>query len=131
MGRNSLQLAAEARGLNAMPRLDRDRVFQLKQEALRTIWEAEREREKGRKGRKWRREARGGEEQFAAFRREQGPPLERYATFCVLAEKFGPDWRKWPDEYRRPDNAAVARFAAEHAARWVIMPGCNGCWIGS
>ncbi len=32
------QLAAEARGLNALPRLDRDRVFQLKQQALRAIW---------------------------------------------------------------------------------------------
>ena len=66
----------------------------------------------GEKGRSRERE-RGT--QFAAFRREQGASLERFATFCVLAEKFGPDWRKWPEEYRRPDNAAVARFAAEHS----------------
>ena len=83
-----------------MPRLDRDRVFHLKQQALRAIWGGG-------------EPARDGE--FAAFRREQGASLERFATFCALAEKFGPDWRKWPEEYRRPDNAAVARFAAEHS----------------
>ena len=58
----------------------------------------------------------GGDDKFTAFRREQGVSLERFAAFCVLAEKFGPDWRKWPEEYRRADNAAVVRFAAEHSS---------------
>ena len=104
------RLAAEARELNALPRLDRDRVFHLKQRALRAIWGEERkgEGEKGRKGE-------GEEDQFTAFRCTQGAALERFATFCVLAENFGRDWRKWPEEFRRPDNAAVARFAAEHS----------------
>jgi 4-alpha-glucanotransferase len=99
LGPQLAQLAAEARGLNALPRLDRDRVFHLKQQALRAIWGEG---------------ATDGE--YAAFRREQGASLERFAVFCVLAEEFGPDWRKWPEEYRRPDNTAVARFAAEHAS---------------
>ena len=30
---------------------------------------------------------------FIAFRREQGVSLERFATFCTLAEEFGHDWR--------------------------------------
>jgi 4-alpha-glucanotransferase len=111
-------LAAEARGLNALPRLDRDRVFHLKQQALRAIWEkgGKGEGETGRGGEE--ETGRGGEEEyrFTAFRREQGASLERFATFCALAEKHGPDWRKWPDEYRRPENAAVARFAAEHSS---------------
>ncbi len=111
LGPQLARLATEARGLNALPRLDRDRVFHLKQEALRAIWgtggKGERERGGGGEGEKVR---------FTAFRREQGVSLERYATFCVLAEKFGSDWRKWPGEYRRPDNAAVVRFAADHAS---------------
>jgi 4-alpha-glucanotransferase len=108
------QLAAEAHALNALPRLDRDRVFHLKQQALRAIWGegiADGAMLPSHSG-----SVAGGEGlQLAAFRREQGPSLERFATFCALAEQFGPDWRKWPDEYRRPGNGAVARFAAEHA----------------
>jgi len=97
LGLQLAQLAAEARGLNALPQLDRDRVFHLKQQALRAIWGEG---------------AVDGE--FTTFRREQGMSLERFATFCALAEKFGPDWRTWPAEYRQPDHAAVARFAATH-----------------
>ena len=105
LGPELARLAAEARGLNALPRLDRDRVFHLKQEALRAIWE---------KGR-GEGDAGADAEQFAAFRREQGVSLERFATFNALAEQFGRDWRKWPDEYRRPDNSAVETFAAQHS----------------
>jgi len=99
LGPQLARLAVEARGLNALPRLDRDRVFHLKQQALRAVW--------------GQGAADGG---FTAFRREQGISLERFATFCALAERFGPDWRNWPGEYRRPDAATVARFAAEHSA---------------
>jgi 4-alpha-glucanotransferase len=84
--------AAEARALNETPRLDRDRVFKLKQKALRTIWDA-------------------ADDSFDAFRREQGPSLERFAVYCALAERFGPDWRNWPAGCRRPDTC-VARYAA-------------------
>ena len=38
LGSQLALLAREAHGLNALPRLDRDRVFQLKQQALRAIW---------------------------------------------------------------------------------------------
>ena len=92
------RLAAEARALNALPRLDRDRVFHLKQQALRATWGEG-----------------SADAEFIAFRRQQGRSLERFATFCVLAEKFGPDWRKWPVEYRRPDNAAVTDLAARQS----------------
>ena len=99
LGPELARLAAQARSLNDLPQLDRDRVFHLKQQALRAIW------------------GQGvADGQFMAFRREQEVSLERFATFCVLAENLGPDWRKWPEEYRRPDHAAVARFAAEHAS---------------
>ena len=136
LGPQLARWAAEARELNALPRLDRDRVFHLKQQALRAIW-GQGEKfpspdqpsvgarrgtggEGGQLGTILPRpgplpEGEGGGE-FTAFRREQGASLERFATFCVLAEKFGPDWHKWPEEYRRPDNAAVAQFAAGHSS---------------
>jgi 4-alpha-glucanotransferase len=123
-------LAAEARALNAVPRLDRDRVFHLKQQALRAIWGSGADYlpspiRSGAGGDEFlpsptcctQQEGRGagGEGQFQAFRREQGTSLERFAMFCALAEKHGPDYRKWPEEYRRPDHTAVTRFAAENA----------------
>jgi 4-alpha-glucanotransferase len=116
LGPQLAPLADEARRLNAVPRLDRNRVFNLKQQALRAIWNGGSEylpsptcctQQDGRGA--------GGEGEFAAFRREQGPALDRFAAFCLLAEKCGPDWRKWPEEYRRPDNAAVTRLMDEHA----------------
>jgi 4-alpha-glucanotransferase len=104
-------LAAAGRILNATPRLDRDRVFELKHKALMMIWET-----CGEGDSPVFADTKTGTVPFDAFRREQGPPLERFATFCALAEKFGPDWRTWPIEYRRPDGSTVAQFAAEHAA---------------
>jgi 4-alpha-glucanotransferase len=60
---------------------------------------------------------------FVAFRSDGGERLERQALFDALHEHFFSsddarwDWRGWPEDYRRPDNAAVARFAADHAER--------------
>ncbi|HVV48869.1 MAG TPA: 4-alpha-glucanotransferase, partial [Polyangia bacterium] len=48
---------------------------------------------------------------------EQGRALAQFATFCALAELHGRDWRGWPEDLRRPEGAAVARFATEHARR--------------
>lgn len=93
-------LAAAGRALNQDRRIDRDRVLRLKLDALERLW------------------ARfDGDSAFDRYRAEQGPPLETFATFCVLAERHGGGWPAWPAEYRRPDAPAVARFAAEHAGR--------------
>jgi malto-oligosyltrehalose trehalohydrolase/4-alpha-glucanotransferase len=57
---------------------------------------------------------------FAAFRREQGEPLERFCLFQALREHFAAsdparaDWRTWPEDYRDAGSAAAARFRAEH-----------------
>ncbi len=57
-----------------------------------------------------------------AFREQAGDVLERHARFEALhAHLYASDpslwqWRSWPAEYRAPDNPAVARFAADHAA---------------
>lgn len=58
---------------------------------------------------------------FAAFRAAQGPELEDFATYEVLAEHFGAprapatDWSAWPAPYRDPRSDAVAAFRREHA----------------
>ncbi|MFI5931674.1 4-alpha-glucanotransferase [Actinoplanes sp. NPDC051494] len=36
------------------------------------------------------------------------PGLTDFATFCVLAEKHGADWHRWPAEFRRPGTPEVA-----------------------
>lgn len=101
-------LAAAGRALNARRRIERDAIFRLKLEALERLWV----RFRGGSASSGQHQAR-----FERFRAEQGQALEQFATFCALAERYGPDWRAWPEAYRRPDAPAVARFAAEHAER--------------
>ena len=44
---------------------------------------------------------------LAAFRDERGEPLERYATFCALAERHGLPWQDWPEGLvAEPDRVA-------------------------
>jgi 4-alpha-glucanotransferase len=46
--------------------------------------------------------------EYDAYRDRQGRPLTDWATWCVLAEIYGPDWRTWPAGLSRPDSDAVA-----------------------
>jgi 4-alpha-glucanotransferase len=87
-------LAETARALNAVRRIDRDRVWELKRRALDVIWRTF-----------------GGDPAFEQYRREEGEALERFATCCALAECHGPAWRRWPEEHRDPASPGVARFA--------------------
>jgi 4-alpha-glucanotransferase len=48
---------------------------------------------------------------------EMPADLRDFATFCVLAERRGPDWRKWPSYLRRPGHPAVAAVREELADR--------------
>jgi len=93
-------LSTMGRELNQHPRIRRDEIFRLKQQALERIFAQF-----------------PGAAAFDAFRREQGGPLRQFATYCVLVERFGADWSQWSAEYRRPDAPGVAPFAAEHARR--------------
>jgi 4-alpha-glucanotransferase len=99
-------LAAEGKKLNGQRRIDRDAVFRLKIEALRRIYE------KGVRNLFYRR---------PSGRWTQKVPdtflLERFATFCALAEAHGADWRMWPGRYRHPDSSAVRQFAEKQAGR--------------
>ena len=94
------RLVAEGRALNADRRIDRSAVFALKQEALRQLW----------------KRSHGAEPGFEAFRRQQGAQLEQFATYCAISESQQQSyWRMWPEELRRPDHAAVTRWANDHA----------------
>lgn len=94
-------LEADALALDADRLIDRSRVLAVKRAALERIWAAS------------VHDARA----FEAWRAERGRSLERWAVFCVLSERFGPGWHAWPEAYRDPDGAAVARAAQEDAER--------------
>jgi 4-alpha-glucanotransferase/(1->4)-alpha-D-glucan 1-alpha-D-glucosylmutase len=54
---------------------------------------------------------------FSHFRETRGLALRRHALHEALAEVHGPRWREWPEAFRNPGSAEVARFAAQHANR--------------
>jgi 4-alpha-glucanotransferase len=100
LGDDLKRFTDDGRKLNALPRIERDKVFALKQSACETIWA------------RFRNVA-----GFGHFRAEQGRSLDEFAIYCVLAEKYGGDWRNWPVEYRRCDSPAVKAFAREQQNR--------------
>jgi len=93
-------LAEAGTALNKTPRIDRDAVFAVKMQALETLFPRFR-----------------GSRSFDAFRASQAPFLEMYATFCVLAETYGNDWRRWPNGLDDPRDPNVSRFRRAHQRR--------------
>jgi len=92
------ELAQAARALNSQRQIDRDRVFRLKFAALRQIFDHF-----------------TGDARFDAYQREMGESLLSFASFCVLSEQFGRDWRNWPGEFQHPANPAVGSYRQQHA----------------
>ncbi len=93
-------LAIAGRELDERRLIDRDAVFRLKTEALEAIWDDF-----------------DGDPEFDAYRAAEGEQLERFATWCALAEVHGPSFQEWPEELRRPGTAAVARIREERRRR--------------
>jgi len=93
-------LARAGQDLNVGRRIDRDAVFRLKSRALDLLWSRF-----------------VGDPEFDDYRRREGRPLEEYATFCVLAERHGGGFTRWPTDYRRPDAPAVAEFRRAQRGR--------------
>jgi 4-alpha-glucanotransferase len=93
--------AEAGRALNADRRIDRDRVWALKSEALELLFARASSRDDG------------GE--LDAFLTLRGPALVGFATFNALAEIHGLPWQDWPGELRVPDGAAVAAYASSGA----------------
>ncbi|GIE30435.1 4-alpha-glucanotransferase [Actinoplanes italicus] len=105
-------LAREGRALNATRRIDRDAVTRIKTAALERIWAVARLDEPA---------------EFRAWADDRARDLTTFATWCVLAETYGGDWRTWPGVYAHPDSPAVAVFAADCADRVRFHMWCQ--WV--
>jgi 4-alpha-glucanotransferase len=94
------KLCEEARALNDKPLIDRDAIYRLKMRALEKIWAHVRDKIS-----------------VSDFERSRGRSLQLFASFCVLAEQFGANWRAWPQQYRSPDGPAVLALIVEFGDR--------------
>jgi len=74
--------------------IDRDAVWAAKRAALKILHQVPMSAER-----------QAGYDEFVA---QGGAALRNWATWCVLAEGHGPDWRQWPAGLARPDADAVA-----------------------
>ncbi len=108
------RLAALGRALDANAHIDRAEAYRLKLSALQLLFDHADERHHY-----------GTAHAFSTWRKAEGAPLTRYATHAALAELFGPDYGRWPSEYRHPDSPAVARFAAENERRVQFHEWCQ------
>jgi 4-alpha-glucanotransferase len=79
-----------AERLREAPIIDRDRIMPLKLRALEALWSSFH-----------------GDAGFDAYVAREGYLLERYACFCVLAERHPGSWTSWPARFRRADSRAV------------------------
>jgi 4-alpha-glucanotransferase len=80
--------------------IDRDAAWTAKRKALRMVHRVGR--------------SAGRELAYAAFRAREGVALDRFATWCALAERYGGDWHQWPAELRHPISEGVADFVEKH-----------------
>ncbi len=81
--------------------IDRDTAWRAKRDVLESIYRVER--------------SAGRQLAYAAYREREGRSLDDFAVWCALAEKYGPDWHKWPAAMSHPANSEVAEFAVKRA----------------
>lgn len=94
-------ISKQGHALNNNRHIERDEIFRLKMNALERIWP----------GAKLHIS-------MSAFEREAGPNLDLFAAYCVLAEKYGPGFRQWPQDYRDTNSTAVRRLITEDSDRF-------------
>lgn len=85
------------RALNADRRIDRDRVWRLKREALARIWSVV-----------------GPSPAFEGWAAAQGDTLTGWAAWAAISDELGPDWRNWPPALASAHATGVAAWAAAH-----------------
>ena len=94
------ELLKGAERLRQAPIIDRDRIVPLKLRALESLWTRFQ-----------------GDAGFDAYVAREGQLLERYACFCVLAERHAGSWTSWPARFRRADSRAVRDLVASDRSR--------------
>ncbi len=94
------ELTEYAGRLRGAPIIDRDLVMPLKLRALEALWARFR-----------------GDPAFDAYVAREGLLLERYACFCVLAERHAGSWAAWPARYRHAGGPAVRRLLETDRSR--------------
>ena len=105
--RAARKAAKELAALRAKAFVDYAAVVAVKQPIFRALYDSFRERHLSRA-----KEGDPRAHDFAAFVREGGEPLRRFALFEVLSADFdGASWTEWPEAYRRCEGPAVAEFA--------------------
>ncbi len=106
----SRETRAALAALREATRLDYVAVMRVKMPALETLHRAFVQQHRGRET------SRG--KAYAAYLAELGQPLDDFATFCVLEERFrgqAGSWRDWPEQYGDARSGAVAEFRRQHA----------------
>ncbi|MFF2517179.1 4-alpha-glucanotransferase [Streptomyces sp. NPDC058086] len=79
--------------------IDRDAVWDLKREALELVREVPL--------------GPGRRAAYVDFLAEEGEALEDHATWCALAEAYGPEWQRWPVGLRDPRSPETTRARGE------------------
>ncbi|QUW81961.1 4-alpha-glucanotransferase [Streptomyces mirabilis] len=79
--------------------IDRDAVWELKREALELVREVPL--------------GPGRRAAYVDFLAEEGEALEDHATWCALAEAYGPEWQRWPLGLRDPRSPETTRARGE------------------
>jgi 4-alpha-glucanotransferase len=79
--------------------IDRDAVWELKREALELVCQVPL--------------GPGRRAAYVDFLAEEGEALEDHATWCALAEAYGPEWQRWPVGLRDPRSPETTRARGE------------------
>lgn len=103
-------LATAAHALNAHDVIDRDAAWALKRAALEEVYALGLGPERA--------------ADLADFRRREGEGLERFATWCAIADVHGRKVEHWPTEFASADTPEVLAFAGEHAETISFY-----CWL--
>jgi 4-alpha-glucanotransferase len=74
--------------------IDRDRIWTSKRAAFALLWPVARSDPMR-------------VDELAAYRAREGADLERFATWCALAERYGVPWQQWPAGIRNVDLLAT------------------------
>ena len=102
------QFQAELSRVRRSDKVEYERVMELKLRVLRELHSAH------------LRGPRERNPEWTGWLESQGEALESFATFCALGEHLGHEgdasdnWHDWPEQYRDPRSAAVARFREQH-----------------